>query len=329
MAGPYPSSAAENYVGIGVQTVKATGVAPTLFAAYLPSVDLDHAQAINRILEAGQLGEVTFAEKVAHMPTGAFAALARPSLAGQLYAYQLGADSVAGAGPYDHTITPDSVTDYLSIEQNLADEGIERFVDCVIGETVLSFDESVGSLRLSVTWVGLEPSFQAAATAETYETDNPFHKVDGVWTIDGAGATDLRGVTVTVRRRYSLPIVDDVIADYAIKVGLEVEVETVQLMLDVDTNYRETHYGSPSGTTYTTTPDDGALTLDFDYGSGAGARGLQIAIPALDWHQAQYTGLNPDGEGVFLTRSGVARNNGSNPLLTVDAKTNDSAAYVS
>ena len=59
MPGPYATSDARNYVGFGKQTNKGTGVAPTHFAAFLPSVDLDHGQEINPLKEAGNAGQVT------------------------------------------------------------------------------------------------------------------------------------------------------------------------------------------------------------------------------------------------------------------------------
>lgn len=329
MAGPYATSDARNYVGIFKQAAKGTGGAPTLFFAYVPTVDLDHAQDISRILEAGDAGVVTSVEKLAHMPGGKFTLLARPSTAGKVWAYLLGVDAITGVGPYDHAITDDFVTDYLSIEQNLADEGIERFVDCAIAE--INYVANVGEPfhRITVTWIGGTPSWQASATAESYEAATVFTMFDSpTFTVDGAGATNVLGIDLTVRRRFARPKVTDVVPGYLIKVGEDVEGEIRQLPTDISTEYRPVHYGSPTGTAHQKIPEPGSLTAVWTYGAGAAQRSMTFEINTLDYDDAKYSPLNPDGEEIVVTRPFVARKVAGQPLLRVTAKTGDSVVYV-
>ena len=330
MAGPYATSDPRNYVGIGKQTVKGTGVAPALFAAYLPSVDLEHGQEVNPLKEGGTAGEVTISEKMAHMPGGQFTFLARPSISAKVSAYLLGVDTLTGAGPYTHVLTGDLVADLLSVEQNLADEGIERFVDCAISEVVYTVStQDTQIVRVQASWIGGTPMWQGAATTETYEAESPFTFSNGAFTIDGTVVTNIRRLSVTVRTLWARERVNDVVPSYLVKLGFEVEVEIEQLMLDVSTDgYRRTHYGSNTGTTHSKNPSTGSVDADFNYGAGAGARRMRWEVPNIDYTNAKYSSLNPDGEAVILTRNGVGKKVGASPLFRYTGTTNDSVAYV-
>ncbi|HXF71137.1 MAG TPA: phage tail tube protein [Actinomycetota bacterium] len=331
MPGPYTPSDSRNYLGIGKQTAKGTAVAPTLFVAFHDDVELAHNQEISGLKEAGGAGSVTLAEKLTHAPAGGFSFRARPSISGRMCAYLLGNDSVTGTGPYDHAITKDiQNTDYLTIEQNLADEGIERFVDAVISELVFEVsNEDTQIARFTGRWLGTAPAVQATATTETYESETPFVLRDATWTIDGSVRSNVRRLRLAMTMRYSAEKLSDVVPAYLVKLAFDVEGEIEQLMLAWSDEYRLVHYGSTSGTTYQKAPTTGSLTADFAYGTGASARGLKFAVPNLDWLDATYTPLNPDpGSAVRVTRTFRAREVSGTPIITVTAKTNDSAAYV-
>lgn len=328
MAGPYAPSDSRSYVGFGKQVSRGTGVVPTLWIPYMEAVDLDHAQAINRIMEAGAAGMVTQAEKTSEISVGAFTFLARPSTTSKLAAFLLGVDTVTGVGPWVHTIVDDFVTDYMSAEQNLADDLPERFVDAAIAELVFTCDVASPKLRVRGAWVGGKPAV-VAATAESYETDNPFVISDGVFTVDGSAATNVRRFSLTLRARLAPEQVADVVADYVVKVGFEVELELEQFVLDIATEYRRTHYGSPTGTAYQKTPSTGAFIANFNYGAGAAARQLKLTVANLDYDDAKYTALNPGAnEGVKVVRGAAGRKAAGASLLEYVGTTNDSAAYV-
>jgi len=328
VAGPYASSDPRNYVGLFRQASKGAGVAPSFWAPYLPSVDLDHAQTINRIMEASGGYRATYSEKISEIPVGRFTFLARPSFTARLAAYLLGLDALTGTGPYTHTITSDLATDYLSIEQNLADESIERFVDAAVAELVWTVDPSTRAIRCTGAWIGTNPSFQAGATAESYESANPFLISDGVFTVDSAGSSNVQGFTLTVRFVYSMPLINDVIAAHLIKVRLEVELELTQLATDLATDYRKILTGAVGGTTYQKIAQPGAFVADFNYGAGASLRQMKLEIPALDYTQAAYTSLNPEGEEIQVTKTAHGRYNGTDPLFRYVGQNSDSGVYV-
>lgn len=333
MPGPYAPSDARNYVGFAKQLDRVTGAAPTLFVPYIPSVELDHAQALNRIFEAGAHGMVTDAEKVSHIPTGLLPFLARPKITAQTVAFMLGLDTVTGLGPWTHVITDDAGPnpDYISVEQNLADEAIERFVTAAVAEVVFTCDVDNPKVRTSARWVGGKPAWQGAATAESYETDNPFLISDAAFTVDGDATPEnpVRKFTLTVRVRMGIEQVADVTADYLVKAGYEVELEVEQLLLGVNTGYREVHYGSTVGSAHTKSPKSGSFIADFNYGSGAAARGMKLEVPNLDYDTAVYSPLSPDaGEGSKLTLTSQGRKVAGSPLFRYTGITNDSAAYV-
>lgn len=329
MPGPYTPSDTRNYLGIGRQASKATGVAPTQWVAFTDAVDLDHAQEIRGLKEAGGSGAITLAEKLGHMPAGGLSYRVRPSIGARIAAYLLGIDTVTGgADPFTHTMTPDLVTDYVSIEQNLADEGIERFVDSVVAELTWEVSNTdTHLLRCTGRWIGSTPAFQAAATAESYDALSPFTLSEGAFTIDGSAEAEVQRFSITCTCRYAVEKVATVTPLYLIKLGFDVAGEVTQLVLDIDDDYRKVHYGSSSGTSVPSTPTTGSFVADF---SRAGpARQHKIEVPALDWLTAVYTPLNPDpNEAVKVTRTFQGRVSGANPLIRVTAQNPDSASYV-
>jgi hypothetical protein len=329
MAGPHATSDARNYVGIGREAVKGTGVAPTSFPAFTDDVDLSHNQEISGLKEAGGNGSITLSEKLGHMPAGGFAFRARPSITGKLAAYMLGADAVTGAGPYDHALTHDLVTDYLTIEQNLADEATERFIDCVISQLTFEVENtSTHMVKVSGSWVGGTPTVQGAPTAESYDAETPFVLSNGVFTLNGVVAANVQRWTTTLTMRYAVEKIAGVVPLYLIKLGLDVTGEVEQLMLLWSDEYRLVQYGSAAGVAHTSAPVAGAMIADFNYGAGAAARGLKINVPNLDWLDAKYTSLNPEGSAVKVVRPFHGRVSGATPIVTVTAKTNDSASYL-
>jgi hypothetical protein len=331
--GPYAPSDPNSYVGIGVQSARGTGVAPTLWVPFLPSVELDHAQTINRIFEAGSAGQVSYPEKVSHMPTGKFIFLARPQVSAKLGAYLLGVDTPSGSAPTTHVETDDFHTDYLSIEQNLADDAIERFVDCAIAELVFACDIDNPAVRCTGTWIGCTPAWQGAATAESYETDRPFLIFDGAFTVDGSLVTNVRKFTLTVTLHLSAERIAKVTPEYLVKTGLECSLELENLVTtNMSDEYRKVQYGATGNSAVQSTATAGAFIADFTYGAGAGVRELKLEVPLLDYDDAKYTALDPGGsEAVKVTRTARGRRTaaGASPLVKITGKTADSAAYVS
>lgn len=330
MPGPYTPSDTRNYVGFFKQAAKATGGAPTAFVAYTDEVTLEHGQEVRGHKEAGGAGSITLSEKLAHNPSGGFSFRARPSIAARLTAYLLGIDTISGAGdPFTHTKTPDLVTDYLSIEQNLADELPERFVDSVIASLTWEVDNADSQiLRVSGSWIGSTPSVQGAPTAESYDAGAPFTLTEGVFTIDGGAAVNVQRMAVTHTVRYAVEKVAGVTPLHLVKLAHEVTGEIRQLVEDIDTEYRKVHYGSAAGVAVLATPTPGSLVADFSR-VGPPARQHKLEVLNLDWLTATYTPLNPDpNEAVKLTRTFHGRVSGASPLFRVTSQNADAAAYV-
>lgn len=330
MAGPFSPSDSRNYVGLGKQTVKGTGVAPTEFVAYTDDVDLDHGQDIRGLKEAGGTGAITLSEKIGHMPSGGFGFRSRPALAARLAAYLLGADAITGAAdPWQHVLTFDAITDYLSIEHNLADEGTERFIDSVISQLtweVSNTDTQI--LKLTGAWLGGTPEFQAAATAESYDSGVPFTLSEGVFTIDSVVPANVQRLSLTCAVRYAVEKTSGVSPQYLLKLAIDVTGELEQLVLDIDTEYRKVHYGSDTGTNILPTPTPGSLVADFSR-VGPPARQHKLEVPNLDWLSAVPTAKNPDpSQGVHVIRTFHGREVIGTPLYRVTAKNADAVAYV-
>jgi len=304
-------------------------VAPAFWPAFHDDVDLSHGQNISGLMEAGGSGSITLSEKLGHMAGGGFQFRARPSIAARLTAYMLGVDSVSGVGPFDHVLTHDLVTDYLTIEQNLSDEAIERFIDSVISEMTYEVEnDSTHIVKCSGRWLAGSPNFQATPTTESYDAETPFVLRDGTFTLNGSSATNVQKLSITATMRYKVEKVADVVPLYLIKIGLDVTGEITQLMLDWSTEYRLVQYGSITGTVPLKSPTPGALIADFAYGAGAAARALKLEVPNLDWLDAVYTPLNPSGDSVKVVRQFHGRVSGATPIWRVTAKTNDSANYL-
>src|SRR3990172_5896355 len=176
-----------NYLGIGKQTVKGTAVAPTFFVPYVAGITFAHQPNVRAIREAG--GGQTIARQVKDFiaPAVEFASPAKPDLSAALFAYLLGSSPTpSGAGPFVHTITPVPSAVWLTWERNIADDVTERIRDALIG--TLSFDmakrDTSPELMLAGTATGTVETYEAAPTAESYETDRPWLRSDGTFTID-------------------------------------------------------------------------------------------------------------------------------------------------
>ncbi|MEX0755702.1 MAG: hypothetical protein WD556_11395 [Actinomycetota bacterium] len=333
MPGPYAPSDARNYVGIGKQTVRATSVAPTAFVPYIDAVDMDHGQAINRIMEAGANGQVTHSEKTGHIPGGGFTFLGRPSITPKLAAFLMGVDSIGAAvsGVTPHTITDDLVTDYLSIEQNAADESVERFKDSVIGELTFNCDRDNPKLRVKGTWLGgiLEHK-GSTATADSYETEEPWVLSECAFTVDGSGDTEVTGFELTIRVKASQEKISGVHPVHIVKLGFECELSFTRLDLAItNTGYRRVNYGTTGGTTASVNAVTGAFVANFTRGTAATARRFQLNAANIDYDSAVYTPLDPNAsEGMKVVYAAQARKAAGASLLEVLGNNTDAAAYV-
>lgn len=326
-----------NYLGVGKQTVKGTGVAPTYFMAYVEQIDFGHNVAIRPVRDAGGGQYIARQVKDIYAPASRGALPIRADIGAAMMAYLLGADSVAGgADPYTHTITPaNSPAVWLSLERNIADDLIERVVDAMVVEVELDYRkrDSGPELMEMVSFQGLAPVRQVSAATDSYESRRPFIRSDCTWTIDSAAATNVESARIRLGWRVDEAIMaDNVTRSSLVKLHLTGEIEVTQLWessAEFDA-YVETHYGTPAGTTASETVMRGDITIDAKYQEVvADDRQFQVAIPEVDWGNAVLTEPDPDAsEAVRITRTGQMLANPGGDAVTVTAKNDISAAYI-
>ena len=337
MAGPYSSSAAVNYWGAGKETTKGTGVAPTVFVPYQGDVDLDHAMGEKTIHEAGVGPYASRNMKQKHDPGGKVGAAWRPSTFGKLAAWFLGADTISGAGPYTHTCTPAESLTHLTVEQNLNDEAIERFVDCYLKG--LSVEGKGGDdLMATVDWFGFTPDWRAAATTDTYETGisgvtpgGPFRMNEGVYTVDGSAATNVQEWKIDWSWKFDEDIrLSAVTRAYTQKLELTGKITLKQLMIADVNDYRKVNFYSTSGTAANKNFfPTGAFIAAFDNGlTTTNNRQITFTCPQIAWTKAKYTSLNPDGQTVYLEREGIIEKPAAAAFSTIVGITGDSTGYL-
>ena len=342
MAYPLATSDSLAYVGIGLQSSKGTGVSPTLFVPYRGPVTLDGGQAAESIYAAGTGPYANRQMKTAHDPKGSFGMGMRPNTISELIAYFLGADSIAGAGPYDHTITPDErARRWLTIEQAFGTDGdiIERFVDAVLTSLTISVDGNQDWIA-TLGWTSLDAAWQATAATPSYETGvagstpgSALRGADATYTIDGSAETNVKMCEIALEWKYDEDIrLADVTRRDALKLELAGTVKLTQLIDDTDTRdrYRAMQYGSASGTSPANDPYRGSLTAVINNGlTSTNEREVQMAIPAIDWMTPKYTDLDPSGATGYLESEGTITKASGSEFVTATCKTSDSAVYVS
>ena len=340
----YPASTSRsiNYLGIGKQGSKGTGVAPTVFLGYIGSVDLDAGQDGEDVREAGTGPYVQRKMKVKHDPSGGSALAYRPKTVAQLVAWFLGVDTPGAAGGlFNHVATVDEAARiWLTIEQCTGASGdiIERFVDCVLTSLTISCDGNK-DLMVKIGWMSLTPNWQATVTAQTYESGisgstpgGPFRGHEATFTIDGNVSANVASWEVALAWKYDPDIhLSKVTRADTLKLELTGSVKCKQL-LDGNTvrdDYRKIVYGSAAGTVADKNfYGAGVFLVVYDNGlTVANLRQATISAPNIDWTVAKYTGLNPDGETIYMEREGTIKKVAGTSFVTITTLTADAGAY--
>lgn len=340
MAYPRSTSSISHYVGIGKQTVKGTGVAPTVFVPYQGTVDLDRGMDGEDIREAGTGPFVNRTMKTKQDPNGAFALAWRPRTLAQLAAWFLGADgSVANGSLFDHTATPSESNTWLTVEQAAGVSGdiIERVTDCVLKGLTVSC-EGNGDVMSKVMWVGMSPAWQATAATASYEAGvsgstpgAPFRAMEATYTIDGSAASNVQSFELGLEWKLDEEIrLSRITRNELLKLELTGKVKVKQL-IDSGTmtnEYRKIVYGSTSGTVpIKNFFQGGSFVAAFDNGlATTNQRTVTFNLPVADWKTTSYTQLNPDGATMYLEREGTVRVN-AGVFCSIVSKTADAAAY--
>lgn len=336
---PLSPADSRSYLGFGRQSSKGTGVAPAYFATYVGGIDFAHNPNLRDVREAG--GGAVPARQVKDFlaPATQFATPIRPDIAGAILAFFLGATGGApgGAGPYDHTITYADARQLVTFERNIADDVIERIIDGVITQVTLNYQKRDSGPELMMTAIaeGRTEEDQAAAAAESYETDRPFLRSDCTWTIDTSlTPTNVEAATIDITKEADTTILaDGVQRSDIVPLRMGIAVEVVQLFESSDEAdaYRLTHYYDGDATPGTT-PGELVYPGDFqvvaNYGSGADEREIDISLPDINWGEAELTENDPEAnEAVRLTRRGIVVAGAGEPI-TAAIKNNTSTDYL-
>lgn len=340
MGYPRSTSAATNYLGIGKESSKGTGVAPTVFIPYQGSVDLDDGQDGADVREAGTGPYLNRKMKTKHDPNGGFSMAVRPKTFAQLAAWFLGNDASGAAGSlYDHTATPLETNVPLTVEQAAgdADDIIQRFTDCYLKSLVLGCKGNE-DLMAKFMWFGLSPAWAALATSQSYESGisgstpgGPYRGADAAYTVDGSSAANVESWEAGLEWKYDEDLrLSKVTRGDTLKLELTGAIKLKQLIdsATVRNDHRKTVFGSTSGTV--AIKDffaAGAFVVVFDNGlSSTNLRQFTLTVPLITWTKATYTKLNPDGETMYLEKEGqIAK--GAGAFVTMVSRTADSAAY--
>jgi len=316
----------EGYIGLGKQSAKGTGVAPTKFVKWDGPTSLTPKLDFVVRREGGDGLYSALSYVTAHKADGQFALLCRPDIMGALLAWALGADSVSGAAdPYTHTITPATSVPWLSIERQLASiADCERLVDCVIESLVI---EGKGGLPLKATvnYLGTKGTHGESAATASYEADRPFMFFDAAFQVNGSAAETITEFRLAIKNLFDTDLFTTEIyrADIPL-IGRDIEVEFGFPMENLD-QYREVLYGTSSGTTPAESLKTGSFELDASFTATA-VRQMKLTVNNLVHVESP---LEHDSEaGIFRYSCKAQALKGASDLVTVVCQTDASAAYV-
>ena len=313
------------YLGFGYQFAKGTGVRPSTFVRLSGEETISHAQEFNENRSLSADRKIDSITKTVHRIVGTFATYLRPGNGAELLAYCLGADSVSSAGGlYTHTITPANTIPWISFERYL--DNVERFIDCKINQIVITGNTGQG-VMIEVNFKALDSAIQTAAWTATYQTDEYFMFHDGTYTINGTSNTNLAGFTITINNALEdIPTTSFKLNDL-LEGQFDIEV-TYRLKFEAsDTLYPAILYGA--STTLVDTLYTGNFTANLDYGSGTSERQCQLAIPYLKVVEESGKHLDPNTKAVYLQVRAKAYNVSGSSIITVTAKNDVSADFVS
>ena len=275
---------------------------------------------------------------------GSLTIQATPEGAARLLAWSLaGTDTVTGASnPYTHTIdSPGTGLTYLTVIDAVGGTGLvdgRQYSDCVITEVeITSAFGDVVTVKLDLLAITINDggnSLPASATTtdgepllHTQGSGNGYFKLAGL--NSGATVPEVEQFVLTVNTGIELLYGDSVKAYIAHKKRGTVSWSCTAAVTDETIKVLNQHlYGSASPS-LGATPSTSVFTGSFNpklYQSAS--RELEISIPKNRvMVEAGSVDPNAAGDKATLSIAGMARKPDSGSLITVTAKTGDSAAY--
>lgn len=320
---------ANGYIGIGRQASKGTGVAPTDFLRFM-TVDANPENETQDFREGGFGRQGMFVEKVGQIYVGTIEGNLRADMAGQLLTMVLGADAVSGVGPYLHTITPGALQ-WWSIERMILgaltpNEIVDRFVDSKIN--TLTITGTAGELlTVSAEFQGLSVDSSQAAQTPTYSTEQILKFLHGTFSLFGGSTDEITTFTLTITNNLEAIQTRNLTYQQLVELNLDVSLDFTIKTTQAD-EYRKVYYGGAAGDAGDEAVERSEAVLTFNNGlAGADEREVKLTIHELSYTAAPITNLNADAEVVYYEASGLATNDGTNPLVTAEVLNNDANAY--
>lgn len=275
--------------------------------------------------------------------TGSVTIQATPEGAARLLSWALGGtDTVSGASnPYTHTITSGTGLTYLTVIDQLGtvggvDDG-RRYADCVITqvEVTSSNDAGVVSVKLDLLAIDVVDGGGQTPTAATTTDGEPLLHTQGVGNIKLAGLNSGNGVpeveqfVLTLDTNIELLYGDSTSAYIAHrKRGAISWSATAAVTSTTIAALNQSIYGTATPS-QGTAPSTGIFTGSFNPKLVQSAsRELSINIPK-NRIMVETGSIDPNaaGDKATISIAGMARTPDTGQLITVAAKTGDSAAY--
>ncbi|MGE4334581.1 MAG: phage tail tube protein [Pigmentiphaga sp.] len=231
--------------------------------------------------------------------------------------------------PYSHILMPGDYGDmtWLSIERSIADQIVERMIDCRIASVQLVGEAGL-PLRVTVNYLGITSQKLAAAQTPTYETEMPFVFHQGSYTEDAVDRSgSFRSFNLTIQNVFD----EDDQANQLTRADIplirrDITGSWVYRMENGDP-YESAYYDGASGDPLTGMYE-GSLELVQSYGSGTGVRSITVNIPKVV-HTVRAIELSADSEAAQeYACEGHAEKDASEEFVTVTIQNGVSAEYV-
>ncbi len=322
-----PTNEPANYFAIGKQSAKDAEATTFYFLRHLDGTALERDDNIESVREGGDGQEVGLRYRTAVSQDGQLVANARPEIAGRLFAYLLGRDSVAGgagaasAVTQQHTSTPTALGPsspyYLTVEQAWADE-VERVSNAKVNELTIE-GEAGRPLKLTAGLLaGGTPYFPTAAQSPTRETDQPFFFPNGSYVIDGAANTKLTKFRVNVKRGVDGDIrTTSLHREDVVELNFDVEFEGT-LKYEDKTLYRKVHaLGGSQVPLNALDLATGSFVAHTDFGVSTLRRFLQVHLPVFQYTGARVNKLDPDGKTMYIDFSAMGIKGATHQIWTL------------
>ena len=274
---------------------------------------------------------------------GSITLQATPANAGRLMAWALGGtDTVTGSSaPYTHTIVAGSGLTYLTVRDGVGTIGgvtdARQWTDCVITQVELTStsDAGVVTIKIDLLAITANDSGGSAAPAPDTVDGEPLLHTQAVGNIklaglnSGAGVPEIEQFSLTLDTNIELLYGDNLTAYIAHRKRGQISWSCSAAVTDTTIQLLNQHLYGTSSPSFGASPSTTVLTGVFNpkFVQSANSE-LSINIPkskiAIDTGSID---PNATGDKATVAIAGVARTPSSGALITVAAKTADSAAY--